>query len=79
MDKRSVLAIAPTQPAIAAIFTWELNMIEKPKTPQKLAKSRKSTICQTSRLKSGMVPGRMPKTVAEIQPTAVAMQMISKT
>ena len=39
--KRKVFAIAPEIPATVAIGILELNIIEKPKTPQKLATNLK--------------------------------------
>ena len=75
-DKRMVLAIAPTSPAAAAILRWELNIKEKPKTPQKLAKRRQAARTGRESPKAGRSPGLIWRAVAITQPVPVAIKIM---
>ena len=74
--KRKVLATAPERPATVAIEILELNIIEKPKTPQKLAINLKRVKTSGAKFNFSKFCGCKFKIKAITQPTAVATTII---
>ena len=70
---RKVFAKAPMTAATVAIDTLALNMIEKPKTPQKLAIILQTVNNVGLRFNLGMAPGDKLSIVAMPQPTIAAI------
>lgn len=75
-SRRSVLEKAPISPAVAARRTGLLNIMEKPKTPQKLATRRKRICCHRARFCGRNAVGCSLSSTARIQAVIVATVMI---
>ena len=76
ISRRRVLATAPIHPAVAASFLGLLNITENPKTPQKLAASRKRICTGTCKFNVRKSTGCNFKISAIIQAVIVATVII---
>ena len=75
-SKRKVLESAPIKPAAVARRLGLLNMIENPKTPQKLARRRNRIHCHNARSIGRNGSGFKPSSMARIQAVMVATVMM---
>src|SRR5699024_3406034 len=75
-SRRRVLATAPIKPAVAAILTGLINIIEKPNTPQKLAGILNRQINHGPSPNGKKLSGFKSLANATNQPTSVAITMI---